>query len=89
VAWLSSKDGALACEKATERGNPYLDFTEAAQFLKGRKLSTFAPQDTEKLQALITKYTGMLRSAGAARGVARGEGNGAPAERQVSSRTLR
>ena len=67
VAWLSSKDGALAYEKATERGNPYLAFTESAQFLKGRKLSTFAPQDTEKLQALITKYTGMLRSAGAAR----------------------
>lgn len=67
IAWLSSKEGALAYEKATERGNPYLAFTESAQFLKGRKLSTFPPQETDKLQALVAKYTGMLREAGAAR----------------------
>ncbi len=67
VAWLSSKEGALAYEKATERGNPYLPFTESAQFLKGRKLSTFPPQDTDKLQALVAKYTAMLRNAGTAR----------------------
>ena len=67
VAWLSSKEGALAYEKATERGNPYLAFTESAQFLKGRKLSTFPPQETEKLQALVAKYTGLLRNAGTAR----------------------
>lgn len=67
VAWLSSKEGALAYEQATERGNPYLDFTASAQFLKGRKLSTFPPQETDRLQALVAKYTGVLRNAGTAR----------------------
>jgi len=67
VAWLSSKEGALAYETATARGNPYLAFTKSAQFLEGRKLSTFPPQETDKLQALVAKYTGVLRNAGAAR----------------------
>ncbi|MCW5773355.1 MAG: extracellular solute-binding protein [Rhodospirillaceae bacterium] len=67
IAWLSSKEGALAYEQATKRGNPFLPFTATAQFLKGRKLATFKPDETDKLQALITKYTGMLRGAGAAR----------------------
>ena len=67
IAWLSAKSGALAYEAATERGNPYLEFTETAAFLKGKKLSTFKPNETDKLQMLITKYTGMLRNAGPAR----------------------
>ncbi|MNC97066.1 hypothetical protein D3C83_146060 [compost metagenome] len=57
----------MAYEAATERGNPYLPFTATAEFLKGKTLSTFKPGDTEKLQALIAKYTGVLRTAGAAR----------------------
>lgn len=66
VAWLSSESGALAYEEATGRGNPYLEFTETAKYLQGRELSTFAPEETGKLQDLIAKYTEMLRSAGTA-----------------------
>lgn len=67
VVWLSSEEGALAYEKATGRGNPYLSFTETAAYLEGRELSTFAPHETAKLQELVEKYTTMLRTAGTAR----------------------
>ncbi len=66
VAWLSSESGALAYEAATGRGNPYLEFTETARYLSGRQLSTFAPQETGTLQALVAKYTEVLRGAGTA-----------------------
>jgi iron(III) transport system substrate-binding protein len=66
VAWLSSESGALAYEEATERGNPFLEFTETAKYLQGRNLSTFDPDETGTLQELIAKYTEMLRGAGTA-----------------------
>lgn len=66
VAWLSSESGALAYEQATGRGNPFLEFTETAKYLAGRKLSTFPPEETATLQELVSKYTEMLRSAGTA-----------------------
>jgi iron(III) transport system substrate-binding protein len=67
VAWLSSKEGALAYEKAMGRGNPYLPYTETAKLLQGKTLSVFPATKTNELQRLVSKYTEMLRSAGAAR----------------------
>ena len=67
VAWLSSKEGALAYENAINRGNPYLDYTKTAEMLKGKELSVFAAADTTRLQQLVAKYTEMLRTAGEAK----------------------
>jgi hypothetical protein len=67
VAWLSSKEGALAYEHAMGRGSPYLSFTETAKMLQGKKISVFDPARTNELQRLVSKYTEMLRTVGAAR----------------------
>lgn len=51
LAWLGSKEGALAYEKVTKRGNPFIPETETAKMLKGRKISSFDPKtEVEKAQ---------------------------------------
>jgi iron(III) transport system substrate-binding protein len=41
LAWLGSKEGALAYEKVAKRGNPFIAETETSKMLKGRKISMF------------------------------------------------
>jgi iron(III) transport system substrate-binding protein len=53
LAWLGSKEGALAYEKVAKRGNPFIAETETSKMLKGRKLSMF---DAETEVAKATWY---------------------------------
>jgi iron(III) transport system substrate-binding protein len=41
LAWLGSKEGALAYEKVAKRGNPFIPETETSKMLKGKKISSF------------------------------------------------
>ncbi|MCW5773578.1 MAG: extracellular solute-binding protein, partial [Rhodospirillaceae bacterium] len=41
LAWLGSKEGALAYEKVAKRGNPFIPETETSKMLAGRKISMF------------------------------------------------
>jgi len=51
LAWLGTKEGALAYEKVAKRGNPFIPETETSKMLKGRKISSFDPKtEVEKAQ---------------------------------------
>ncbi len=65
LAWLGSKEGALAYEKVARRGNPFIPETETSKMLKGRKISMF-DVDTEVAKtdwynALEATYGKMLQ----------------------------
>lgn len=65
LAWLGSKEGALAYEKVAKRGNPFIAETETSKMLKGRKLAMF-DVDTEVAKAkwyndLEAKFGRMLQ----------------------------
>ncbi|MBA2413218.1 MAG: ABC transporter substrate-binding protein [Burkholderiaceae bacterium] len=66
LAWLATEEGALAYEDATGRGNPLLEKTKTAQFIKGKKLSEWAPEKSDELGALSEHYNKVLE-AGAGR----------------------
>ncbi|HEY7611318.1 MAG TPA: ABC transporter substrate-binding protein [Alphaproteobacteria bacterium] len=65
LAWLGSKEGALAYEKVAKRGNPFIPETETAKLLKGRKISSFdVKTEVEKAQwynDLEAKFGRMLQ----------------------------
>ncbi len=65
LAWLGSKEGALAYEKVAKRGNPFIPETETSKMLKGKKISSF-DVDTEVAKAqwyndLEAKFGRMLQ----------------------------
>ena len=67
LSWLASEEGALAYEEATGRGNPIIAKTKTAQFIKGKKLSEWAPEKSDELGALNEHYNKLLETVGAAR----------------------
>lgn len=67
LSWLSSKDGALAYENATGRGNPMVPETKTAQFIQGKKLSEWPPEKSADLGELNERYNKLLETVGAAR----------------------
>lgn len=67
LSWLSSKDGALAYENATGRGNPMVPETKTAQFIHGKKLSEWPPEKSGDLGELNERYNKLLETVGAAR----------------------
>lgn len=68
LSWLAQPGGGLAFEKATKRGNLFLEGTETAKFLKGRKVAYIDPeksvQDAVKIRALETEIGRMLQGRG-------------------------
>lgn len=64
AVWLGSEAGSLAYEKVAKRGNPFIDSTETAKLLKGKKLSYFgAKAEVERaawFNALETRISRML-----------------------------
>jgi iron(III) transport system substrate-binding protein len=67
LAWLASEEGALAYETATGRGNPLMPRTKTAQFIKGKKLSEWAPEKSGELGALNDLFNQILETVGSAR----------------------
>lgn len=67
LSWLATEQGALSYEEATGRGNPLIPKTKTAQFLKGKKLSEWAPEKSGELGALNEHFNKMLEAVGAAR----------------------
>ncbi len=67
LSWLATEEGALAYEEATGRGNPFVTKTKTAQFIKGKKLSEWAPEKSDELGALNEYYNKMLETVGAAK----------------------
>jgi iron(III) transport system substrate-binding protein len=65
LAWLGSKDGAIAYENVAKRGNPFIPETKTAQMLKGKKLAMFDPETevakAKWYNALEAKYGRMLQ----------------------------
>jgi|GEM_PF-1509185 len=54
AAWLATEKGAKLNESISRRGNPFLPTTEAAELLKGREISAFAPQDAGQLNQWLS-----------------------------------
>jgi ABC-type Fe3+ transport system substrate-binding protein len=67
MSWLASEEGALAYEEATGRGNPLIAKTKTAQFIKGKKLSEWAPEKSDELGALNEHYNKLLEAVGQAK----------------------
>ncbi|MDA8124708.1 MAG: extracellular solute-binding protein [Deltaproteobacteria bacterium] len=55
TAWLLSVEGAMAYESATFRGNPFIAGTETHKVLTGKKLATFAPDQSKYFADLVVK----------------------------------
>ena len=60
TAWLLSAEGAMAYEKATFRGNPFIAGTETYKLLSGKKLSTFPPDQSKYFADLCVKIEKIL-----------------------------
>lgn len=60
IAWLHSFEGARAYEDATDRGNPWISGTETYEMLKGRKLSTFTPEQSKNFEIISNKIGNIL-----------------------------
>lgn len=60
LQWLASAKGAVAYEKVSGRGNPYVPETKTAQMLKGMKLATFPVDEQIKDSAHLTQLQGQL-----------------------------
>jgi iron(III) transport system substrate-binding protein len=57
VAWLATEAGAELNEKISNRGNPFLPGTKAADLLKGRQISAFEPEDAADLSRWLTELS--------------------------------
>ncbi len=60
VAWLLSLEGSAAYERATFRGNPWIEGTEAHKLLSGKKLSSFAPEQSKDFADIAKKLERIL-----------------------------
>jgi iron(III) transport system substrate-binding protein len=58
--WLLSREGAEAYERATYRGNPWIEGTETYRLLSGKKLSTFTPQQNKEFADISKKLDDIL-----------------------------
>lgn len=68
LSWLATKDGGLIFEKTTRRGNLFIPESKTAEFLKGRKISYFEPEqalrDAARLNGLEVEISKMLQGRG-------------------------
>jgi iron(III) transport system substrate-binding protein len=60
-SWLASPEGAAAYEKATGRGNIFVEGSNLAVALKGKQISTFGADEMDKASALMSKYVKMIQ----------------------------
>jgi len=60
MRWLLSLEGAEAYEKATNRGNPWIEGTEASKLLHGKNLSTFSPEQSQEFTDISKKIEKIL-----------------------------
>ncbi|MGD9944120.1 MAG: ABC transporter substrate-binding protein [Burkholderiaceae bacterium] len=67
LSWLGSEEGAIAYENATGRGSPFVAQTKTAQFIRGKTLSEWPPEQSAELAALNEYYNKLMESVGAAR----------------------
>jgi ABC-type Fe3+ transport system substrate-binding protein len=68
LTWLASKDGALAFEKVTHRGNHLVPETNSAKVVQGRNLAFFKAGDeiarSAELNALENEFAKILQRRG-------------------------
>jgi iron(III) transport system substrate-binding protein len=67
IAWLATREGALAYEAATHRGNPLVPDTKSAQLLQGKTVVEWAPDKSNELGKLNEELNRILETVGAAR----------------------
>lgn len=60
IQWLLSREGAEAYESATNRGNPWIEGTEANKLLHGKNLSTFSPEQSQEFTDISKKIEKIL-----------------------------
>jgi iron(III) transport system substrate-binding protein len=60
TAWLLSAEGASAYEQATFRGNPFIPGTDTHKVLSGKKLATFAPDQSKYFADLVVRIEKIL-----------------------------
>jgi len=64
VAWLASREGALATEAATFRGVPVVHDTNTARMIRGRSIAEYAPAETETYARILNRITAIIRAGG-------------------------
>jgi iron(III) transport system substrate-binding protein len=66
LGWLGTTQGAVAYEAATGRGNPNIKGTRAAELMTGHQTVTWAYDQTQTYQRLMTDYSKVLSAGGKA-----------------------
>lgn len=56
AAWLTSKNGAVSYDQATQRGNVLLPDTDASTLVEGREVSDFAADDASELTSWLEEF---------------------------------
>lgn len=60
LTWLLSPEGAEVYERATNRGNPWIEGTEAHKLLVGKNLASFRPEQSEEFADISKKLEKIL-----------------------------
>lgn len=64
VAWLLTPEGALAYEQATQRGSALVPGTKTSDFLRGKTVVEYGPEETDVFRRHLTRFNEMLKAGG-------------------------
>ncbi|UCE31843.1 MAG: extracellular solute-binding protein, partial [Burkholderiales bacterium] len=67
IAWLTSTEGNLAYESATNRGSPLISGTKTADLLVGKNIAEWPPEETQEFSAIGDAFNKILAGVGQAR----------------------